>query len=161
VVLNSGMIPPGGVDCFGSGFLPAAYQGSLFGGGEAPLADIRPVESDEHVRQAKLRLLRKLDAGAVARLGKLDMLESAIGNYELAFRMQTAVPELADLGQESRATQEAYGIPDKTTEIFGRQCLLARRLVERGVRFVEVLCQHLGHDRWDQHSKLKEGHEAN
>jgi Protein of unknown function (DUF1501) len=161
VVLGSGMIPPGGLDCFGSGFLPASYQGSLFGGGEAPVADIRRAEPTDQLQRNKLALLRKLDAGVLGRIGKVDTLESAIGNYELAFRMQTAVPDLVNLADESKGTQEAYGITDKTTEIFGRQCLVARRLVERGVRFVEVLCQNLGHDRWDQHVNLQAGHESN
>jgi len=161
VVLGSGMIPPGGLDCFGSGFLPASFQGSLFGGGEAPVADIRRAEPTDAMQKNKLALLRRLDKGVVDRLGSVDMLESAIGNYELAFRMQTAVPDLVDLSTESKATQDAYGIHDTTTEIFGRQCLVARRLVERGVRFVEVLCQNLGQDRWDQHSNLKDGHEIN
>jgi hypothetical protein len=161
VVLNSGMIPPGGRDCFGSGFLPASCQGSLFSGGDAPVADIRRTEPTAQLQQRKLALLRKLDAGIVGRIGQVDMLESAIGNYELAYRMQTAVPDLIEFGDESQATHELYGITDKTTEIFGRQCLVARRLVERGVRFVEVLCQNLGHDRWDQHSNLEKGHADN
>jgi hypothetical protein len=75
--------------------------------------------------------------------------------------MQTAVPELTDLSDESEATRKLYGIDDPATELYGRQCLVARRLVERGVRFVELLPQNLGHDRWDQHSKLKEGHADN
>lgn len=161
VVLNSGMIPPGGLDCFNSGFLPASYQGSLFGGGEAPVADIRRAEPSDALQQNKLALLRKLDAGVLGRIGKVDTLESAIGNYELAFRMQTAVPELVNLAGESQATADLYGIGEKKTEIFGRQCLIARRLVERGVRFVELLCQSLGHDRWDQHSNLEGGHTDN
>ena len=161
VVLNSGMIPPGGLDCFNSGFLPASFQGSLFGGGEAPLADIRRAEPTAAAQENKLALLRKLDAGVLGRIGKVDTLESAIGNYELAFRMQAAVPELIELSSESKATMELYGIDDKATEIYGRQCLLARRMVERGVRFVELLCQNLGHDRWDQHSNLEGGHRDN
>ena len=69
--------------------------------------------------------------------------------------MQSAVPELSDIAGETRHTHEMYGLDDPRTEIFGRQCLLARRLVERGVRFVEILPQDLGFDRWDQHSKLQ------
>ncbi len=77
--------------------------------------------------------------------------------------MQTAVPGLMDLGGESRATQQLYGLDDDyaPTRIFARECLIARRLVERGVRFVELLCPHVGHDRWDQHGSLKDGHEKN
>ncbi len=161
VVLNSGMIPPGGLDCFASGFLPASYQGSLFTSGEAPVADIVRTERDARQQERKLALLRKLDQGVVGRIGKIDTLESAISNYELAFRMQSAVPELASLAGETAATQALYGINDPKTQVFGRQCLLARRLVERGVRFVELLCQSVGHDRWDQHGNLVAGHEAN
>src|SRR5262245_40413623 len=108
VVLNSGMIPPGGLDCFNSGFLPASYQRSLFGGGEAPVADIRRAEPTDRLQQNKLALLRKLDAGMLGRIGKVDALEAAIANYELAFRMQSAVPDLVSLAGESKATLERY-----------------------------------------------------
>jgi hypothetical protein len=159
VVLNAGMIPPGGLDCFGNGFLPATYQGSLFRRGSQPVADLSP--ADAKTQQGKLSLLRKLDRAVVERMGRDDRLESAIANYELAARMQVAVPELTDLRDESEATKKLYGIGEKATDGFGTECLLARRLVERGVRFVELLCQNLGHDRWDQHSNLKGGHEDN
>jgi hypothetical protein len=125
------------------------------------VADIKPLEPTAKAQQDKLALLRKLDQGVLGRLGHVDALESAIANQELACRMQTAVPDLADLRNESAPTMELYGINDKETETFGRECLLARRLVERGVRFVELLCQNVGHDRWDQHSNLKDGHEKN
>ncbi|MBI2823568.1 MAG: DUF1501 domain-containing protein [Planctomycetia bacterium] len=160
VVLNSGMIPPGGLDCFGSGFLPVSYQGSSFQRGPQPVADVTPLEGRAAQQRAKLGLLRDLDRRLAARRHD-DQLEAAIANYELAFRMQSAVPELSDLSSETQATHKLYGLDDPATEIFGRQCLLARRLVERGVRFVELLCQDLGFDRWDQHSNLKEGHERN
>jgi hypothetical protein len=161
VVLHSGMIPPGGVDCFNSGFLPASYQGSLFQWGDVPVADLKPTEPNGKIQQGKLSLMRKLDQGALERSGHDDKLESAIANYELAFRMQTAVPDLMDLKGETEATKKLYALDDAKTELFGRQCLVARRLVERGVRFVELLCPTVGHDRWDQHSNLKGGHEAN
>jgi hypothetical protein len=161
IVLHSGMIPPGGMDCFNNGFLPASYQGSLFQRGDVPLADLKPTELNAKAQQGKLSLMRKLDQGALERSGNDDKLEAAIANYELAFRMQTAVPDLMDLKGETEATKKLYGLDDAKTELFGRQCLVARRLVERGVRFVELLCPNLGHDRWDQHSKLKEGHEDN
>jgi hypothetical protein len=161
VVLNSGMIPPGGWDCFGSGFLPATFQGSSFQRGERPVADLAPSESDRASQRRKLDLVRHLDRGVLDRLGADDKLESAIANYELAFRMQSAVPDLMDLSGESEATRQLYGLDDPATEAFGRECLIARRLVERGVRFVELLCQNLGHDRWDQHSNLKGGHADN
>lgn len=161
IVLNSGMIPPGGLDCFSNGFLPASYQGSLFAGGDTPVADIRRLEPTAENQAQKLALLRRLDQQVSRRLGSPDALESAIGNYELAARMQTAVPELADLSGESKATQALYGIGEPATDVFGRQCLVARRLVERGVRFIELLPQNLGFDRWDQHSNLLEGHTKN
>ncbi len=161
VVLNSGLIPPGGLDCFNSGFLPASYQGSLFRHGEMPVADVRPAEGEAGRQERKLALMRQLDAGSKARFAGDDRLEAAIANYELAFRMQSAVPELVDLRGESAATKQLYGLEDPKTEVFGRQCLLARRMVERGVRFIELLPPKVGGDRWDQHSNLKEGHENN
>ncbi len=161
VVLNSGMIPPGGMDCFNSGFLPATYQGSSFIHGAEPVADLRPSETTAAAQQRKLALMRTLDQHALARTGPDDQLESAIANYELAFRMQSAVPDLMNLADESQATHALYGLDDPATEIYGRQCLVARRLIERGVRFVELLPQNLSHDRWDQHSRLREGHADN
>jgi len=155
------MIPPGGLDCFGNGFLPASFQGSLFQRGEQPVADLKPTEGSVRLQQGKLDLLRKLDRAVTERMGHEDKLESAIGNYELAFRMQTAVPDLMDLSKETAATKKLYGVDDGPTDLYGRQCLIARRLVERGVRFIELLCPHVGHDRWDQHSGLKKGHEDN
>lgn len=161
LVLNSGMIPPGGLDCFNSGFLPATYQGSMFRNGFEPVADLRPSEASPELQQNKLALLRQLDQGAAQRAGHDDRVEAAIRNYELAFRMQTAVPDLMDLKGESEATKKLYGLDDKSTQTFGQQCLVARRLVERGVRFIELLCPHVGHDRWDQHGNLREGHATN
>jgi hypothetical protein len=163
VILNGGLIPPGGLDNFNSGFLPAAYQGSVFRPGDPPVANIRPLERDANQQRQKLDLLRQLDRAGQERLGRVDEIESAIANYETAYRMQTAVPELMDLAGESNATKELYGINStfNGTRIFGTECLLARRLVERGVRFVELTCPTLGHDRWDQHSNLKRGHEDN
>ena len=162
VVLGSGMIPPGGIDCFGSGFLPAAYQGSMFKHGSTPVADLTPPGGESAKSQAAKRdLLRKLDKQAKERFGESDAIDAAIANYELAFRMQTAVPDLADLSKETEKTRTMYGLDDPKTAVFGRQCLIARRMVERGVRFTELLCQNLGFDRWDQHANLKKGHEDN
>jgi len=163
VVINGGLIPPGGVDCFGSGFLPASYQGSIFRAEGAPIANIRPTERSAAAQARKLALMRKLDSDVLGRIGHHDSLEASIANYELAFKMQTAVPGLMDLAGESAATRKLYGLEDDygPTRIFGRECLVARRLVERGVRFVELLCPGVGHDRWDQHGNLKDGHEKN
>ncbi len=163
VVLNGGLIPPGGMDCFNSGFLPAAYQGSVFRPSGEPVANIAPLEPARDQQRRKLDLLRTLDQGVLGRMGRHDALEAAIANYELAFKMQSAVPELMSLSGETAATQRLYGVDDAypPTAIFARECLIARRLVERGVRFIEVLCPNVGADRWDQHSDLKSGHERN
>ena len=163
IILNGGLIPPGGLDNFNSGFLPAAFQGSVFRPGDPPVANIRPLEQGANQQRHKLDLLRHLDRAGQQRLGRVDEIESAIANYETAFRMQAAVPELMDLTGESHATKDLYGVNStfNGTRIFGTECLIARRLVERGVRFVELTCPNLGHDRWDQHSNLKGGHEDN
>ncbi|TWT33012.1 DUF1501 domain-containing protein [Blastopirellula retiformator] len=163
VVLNAGLIPPGGIDNFNSGFLPAAYQGSIFNPGNPPVANIRPADRTADLQKSKLGLIERLDRVSQANSGGDDQLESAIRNYELAYRMQTAVPELMDLRDESKATLEMYGLNDefKNTQLYGRQCLTARRLIERGVRFVELTCPGGNGDRWDQHSNLKDGHEKN
>jgi len=163
IVLNGGLIPPGGLDNFNSGFLPAAYQGSIFRPADPPVANIRRLETTEEQQRRKLALLRRLDAGVAARAGHDDAIESAIANYETAYRMQAAVPELMDLKGESAATKKLYGLDAEygPTRIFATECLLARRLIERGARFIELTCPSVGVDRWDQHSDLKQGHEKN
>jgi hypothetical protein len=163
VVLNGGLIPPGGLDNFGSGFLPAAYQGSFFRSRSPAVANVTPSEPKPELQRNKLALLKKLDQSALERVGRMDPLESSIANYELAFRMQAAVPELMDLKGESPLTKDRYGLNAsyEPTRIFGAQCLLARRLVERGVRFIELTCPKVSGDRWDQHGQLREGHANN
>ena len=159
VVLNGGLIPPGGVDCFHSGFLPAHTQGSLFRMRGDPLANIAPRESISKLQRRKVDLVRSLDHAGLERDGSCDALESAIENHELAFAMQREVPELFELTSETERTKAMYGLDDdyEHTRTYGKQCLLARRLVERGVRFVELTCPNTGHDRWDQHNRLKKG----
>ncbi len=164
VVLNGGLVPPGGLDNFGSGFLPASYQGSILRAGAKPLANINPLEPKPGLQENKLNLLRKLDAQVIREFGAADQLESAVANYELAYRMQSAVPELADIKGESEATRKLYGLDSDVpgTRSYGSQCLTARRLVERGVRFIELTCGQVdGNDRWDQHSNLQKGHASN
>ncbi|MFN3326534.1 MAG: DUF1501 domain-containing protein [Bryobacteraceae bacterium] len=162
IVLESGLIPPGGMDLFGSGFLPASYQGTLFRKGQHPIADLEPLEADSATQKAKLDLLRRLNEGVLDRFGRISEVEATISNYELAFRMQSEVPDLLDLRGESEATLKLYGFDEEDTDDFGRQCLLARRLVERGVRFVELLPPYRkGCDRWDQHSNLNQAHRTN
>jgi hypothetical protein len=163
IVLNGGLIPPGGLDNFNSGFLPAAYQGSVFRAGNPPVANIRRLEASDSQQRGKLALLNKLDRAFHDRLGTSDEVESAIANYETAYRMQSAVPKLMDVSAETRATKKLYGLEAKyaPARTFGAQCLIARRLVERGARFIELTCPSVGHDRWDQHGNLKKGHEDN
>jgi Protein of unknown function (DUF1501) len=163
VVLNGGLVPPGGLDNFNSGFLPASYQGSVFNASEQPIANINRHEKSDALQQNKLAFMKQLDQSLLSRIGHVDAVDSAIKNYELAYRMQVAVPELTDLSQETAETKRMYGLEEKSkgTATYGKQLLLARRLVERGVRFIEVTCPNVGHDRWDQHGNLKQGHEDN
>lgn len=163
VVLNGGLIPPGGLDCFGSGFLPASYQGSVFLPQEQPIANIQPHESSPEEQKRKLDLLRDLDREGLSDTLPDPQVEAAIQNYETAFRMQTAVPDLMDLRGESETVKQLYGLDAdfKNTRTFGLQCLLARRLVERGVRFIELTCPSGNGDRWDQHKNLVDGHNKN
>ena len=163
VVLNGGLIPPGGLDCFGSGFLPAAYQGSIFLPREQPIANIKPQESDPRLQTNKLKLIDQLDRATYAASGYDAQIEGAIQNYETAFRMQSSVPDLMDLRGEPDSVKKLYGLEAEyeNTKTFGLQCLLARRLVERGVRFIELTCPSGNGDRWDQHGNLFEGHTKN
>ena len=163
VVLNGGLIPPGGLDNFNSGYLPAAYQGSVFNPGNTPVANIKPAESSPAIQRRKLDLMRQLDLSSKERFAGEDQIESAILNYETAFRMQAAVPDLMDLSGESDTVKKMYGLESdfNQTKTFGRQCLLARRLVERGVRFIELTCPGGNGDRWDQHGNLVDGHNKN
>ena len=167
MVINGGLIPPGGLDNFTNGFLPATYQGSIIKPNAAGLANVKPQEKSAGQQRSKLDLARRLDRGFAERVAAggsaPDALESAISNQELAYRMQTEVPDLLDLSGESADTKRAYGLEAeyKPTQIFGTECLLARRMVERGVRFVELTCPSINADRWDQHLKLREGHTNN
>ncbi len=163
IVLNGGLIPPGGLDNFNSGFLPAAYQGSVFRAADPPVANIRRLEPTQQHQRNQLDLVRQLDGGLLQRSGGADEVESAIANAETAYRMQTAVPELMDIRSETALTRRLYGVEATyaPTRIFGTQCLLARRLVERGARFIELTCPNVGADRWDQHGGLRTGHQNN
>jgi hypothetical protein len=164
VVINGGLIPPGGTDNFSSGFLPPTFQGSIFKPTAVPVANIRAADPKPSLQQNKLALMRKLDGQMLDRIGPTEEVEAAIANYELAFRMQSAVPELTDVSGETGATHKLYGLDSSfaPTATFARECLLARRLIERGVRFIELTCPTAaGSDRWDQHGGLKKGHEAN
>jgi len=164
VVLNGGQIPSGGLDNFGSGFLPATYQGSLLHAIGTPLANVVPSEKSARLQEAKRRLVGQINRENLADSGHSDALESAILNYELAARMQVAIPDLMNLAGETEATKKLYGMdaPFEHTRTYARECLIARRLVERGVRFVELTIPMVdGYQRWDAHGGLIKNHGAN
>jgi hypothetical protein len=167
VVLQSGNagVPHGGVGLFNNGYLPGQHQASLIkADGALPLANIKPGETDAEQRR-RLAFIQEVDQ-AFALSSREPQVAAAIRNYETAYRMQSAVPEICDLGGESAATLAMYGVdsPDKLTAGYARQALLARRLVERGVRFVELSClsANLGGGNpanpWDHHGAIVKGH---
>jgi len=169
VVLQSGgAVPPhGGVGLYSSGFLPAQHQGSIIEADADPaIRNIKAGFRDQQQRQ-HLDLIAKLDASFSQQVANADV-EAAIRNYETAYRMQMAVPEVCDLSDETEATKEMYGLNDDVNRrsAYARQCLLARRLVERGVRFIELSCITKGigaggaANPWDQHGDLEKGHGA-
>ena len=163
IVINGGLIPSGGLDNFGSSFLPATYQATIFKPADRPVANISPREKTPAIQKKKLALLDRLDRGVLDRYGKVDALESSIANYEMAFRMQAEVPLLVNVDDEPEHTRKPYGLDSeyKPTQIFARQCLIARRMAERGVRFIELTCPHTGNDRWDAHGGLRKNHSQN
>lgn len=168
VVLQSGgaVAPHGGVGLFGNGFLPAQHQASIIKADEnEPVRNIQPRESASLQRQ-RLDFIGALDRGFQRTIDPNSQVEAAIQNYEMAWRMQAAVPELCDLSGETEATKKLYGMndPEPKKAAYAKQCLLARRLVERGVRFIELstLAYNLGGGNaanpWDHHGDLINGH---
>ncbi|WP_169979152.1 DUF1501 domain-containing protein [Tautonia rosea] len=155
----------GGVRNWGSAFLPAAYQGTPLGNASVPSdqAQVRYIKNERlttDVQRAQLDLLAELNGDHLDVSGPDQALEARLDSFELAFRMQTEMPEVQEIAGESPATHRLYGLDDPVTADFGRQCLLARRLTERGVRFVQVTHSDTN-VQWDQHSDLKAGHEKN
>lgn len=164
VVLSFGVVPCGGLETFSNGFLPASHQATLFQADGTPIENIAPADKDARIQQTKLALLRSQNQSFSQALGSNDAVESAIKNYEMAFRMQSLVPDVLDLSRETAATQKLYGIDSKvdSQRLYGIQCLRACRLVESGVRFVEITCPPgASNGTWDQHGNLKKGHEKN
>lgn len=137
----------------GAGFLPARYQGTLIDGERGIPNLALPEGEPPGQRQSKLKLLDALNRKHLARHDGNPELEARIKSYELSFRMQMTAPEAFDLSQETAETQQLYGLDQKETAEFGKYCLWTRRLVERGVRFIQ-----LRSGGWDAHSALKEGH---
>lgn len=145
----------GGAAVWGAGYLPAAYQGTLFRSGDTPIVNLRRRSGiSVGQQQAEMDALRWFNRRHARSRTDTSELEARIASYELAFRMQSEAPELVDLSGETEATRKAYGFDDPMTEPFGRRCLLARRMVERGVRFVKVL-HGAGGDRWDDHGNIE------
>jgi hypothetical protein len=152
----------GGPANYGSAFLPAIYQGTPIrsgfpafggpgpGGGGAGVSNIRNPKQSFDAQRMQLDFIQSLNREALERDPHHEGIEGAIGSFELAFRMQKDLPKLMDLANESAATKALYGVGEQATDNFGRQCLTARRLVEAGVRFVEVTS-----GQWDHHRDLK------
>ncbi|MBM3761406.1 MAG: DUF1501 domain-containing protein [Acidobacteria bacterium] len=159
VVMSDGAMKCG-PQGYGAGYLPALYQGTVFRGGEHPILDLAtPNGISPKTQRTTLDLIQDLDQNHLQSRAGDDVLEARLASYELAFRMQSTAPEAVDFNSESAATKKLYGIGEPLTDDFGRKCLLARRLVERGVRFIQLYSgSHLGDD-WDgAHGDLTGSH---
>ncbi len=156
IVLAEAGFPQGGSGNWSNGFLPAYFQGTPLRAEGSPILDIEPQswKTREH-RRANLDVLAELNRAHQARHPEHDELAARMANYELAFRMQAEVPGIIDLGDEPESIRELYGLDSKDTASFGRRCLLARRLVEKGVRFVQIFS-----GGWDSHDYLERSHKA-
>jgi hypothetical protein len=157
VLPDSGGGIKGGPSAWGNGYLPATFQGTTFRGGATPVVDLRPQGSITTRQQlGTLDLLRSLNRRHSEQRGGDSQLEARIEAYELAFRMQSAAPAAVDFADETAETQALYGIGEKATDEFGRRCLLARRLIERGVRFVQLYSGDT--NGWDAHQDVAQNH---
>jgi hypothetical protein len=156
VVLPEGAFPQGGAANWSNGFLPAYYQGTPLRPGGTPILDLRPpAHVTPDVQRANLDLLAQFNESDRQRHPHHADLAARMEAYELAFRMQTEVPDIMDLGREEARTLALYGIGQPETDSFGRRCLLARKLVEAGVRFVQIF-----EGGWDSHDYLARAHAA-
>jgi hypothetical protein len=154
IVLPEVSYPQGGPSNWGNGFLPAQFQGTPLRPKGSPILDLFPSENESAEHQRKnLDLLAALNRGHAAQHPSHAELAARTESYELAFRMQSRVPELLDLGNEDAATREMYGIGRDPTDSFGRKCLLARKLIEKGVRFVQLY-----NGTWDSHDFIERAH---
>lgn len=156
VVLTDGGEVTGGARNWGTGYMPATYQGTLFRSGNNPILNLKSATGDAHRQRVKLDLIRELNERHRASRQDDSLLTARMNSYELAYRMQAAAPEAVDLSQESEKTKEEYGLNRKECAEFGHRCLLARRLLERGVRFVQVYCG--AGSQWDAHSDIEGNH---
>jgi hypothetical protein len=166
ILLHGGSVIPGGMENFSNGFLPAVNQAMPVRPDGAPVTNLEPADPDPKLQRSKLDLVMLQDRQYLAGLGKDDAIESAIANMELAYRMQSIVPDVLNLDKEAEATRKLYGLDskEKYQVAYGTQCLRARRLIESGVRFVELTAPDVfagNNGTWDQHSKLREQHALN
>jgi len=147
----------GGAPAWGNGYLPAAYQGTLLRGGESPILALNtPGGISSKQQRATVDFINRLNREALPVGEENSELAARIAAYELAFRMQSHAPEVVDISKETEATRQLYGLHRKITAEFGTRCLLARRLVEAGVRFVQVYCGDT--NGWDGHSDMEGNH---
>src|SRR5438477_4800408 len=154
--------PLGGPNDWSAGFMPAAYQGTLFRSTGDPIVDLKPQAGlTPEDQRARLDALAKLNEIDMQKFPGNSELAARISSYELAYRMQGCAPGAVDVASESAATKALYGLDEKVSEPFGRQCLMARRLIERGVRFVQIFAGGVGNqntDTWDAHDDIKTNH---
>jgi uncharacterized protein DUF1501 len=161
VLPDSRSLPTGGANNWSSGFLPARHQGVVLNTSGPPVRDLRPASGvDDATQAARFAALAELDRRHLAQRGLDDALEGRMRSYELAARMQVAIPEVADLARETAATHARYGVDRKESADFARACLLARRLLERGVRFVQLWSgAAFGTEvHWDAHGSVPDNH---
>jgi hypothetical protein len=157
VMPDPGGWPKGGAPAWGNGYLPAAYQGTVVRGGKSPVEHLpNPTGISDEQQRRTLDLIAEGNREHLAARGADSELAARIAAYELAFRMQAHAPELIDLTKETEETKRLYGLDQKETTEFGTRCLLARRMVERGVRFVQVYSGDT--NGWDGHSDLEGNH---
>jgi hypothetical protein len=157
VVMLDDRDPIGGAKQWSAGFLPASYQGTQFRQGDTPLLHLKPPAGMTDTQQRnELALLKRLNEIWSEDKKEDSELDARIRSYELAYKMQSAAPEAVDLSKESDATRKLYGMDEEETRAFGTNCLLARRQVERGVRFVELYCG--SGSGWDAHENVEENH---
>jgi hypothetical protein len=143
----------GGAPAWGNGFLPAAFQGTIMRGGESPILNLKtPPGVSSEQQSATVSLVNQLNRETLPLDGDSE-LSARISSYELAFRMQSHAPELVDIGSETQATRKLYGLDQKHTSEFGLRCLFARRMIERGVRFVQLYCGDT--NGWDGHADVE------
>ena len=152
--------PISGAKNWSSGYMPASYQGTILRSAGEPILDLkRPANMTADSQRRFLDTLRDFNTEHLAPRADNSTLAARIASYEMAFKMQSHAPEAVDLSKETEATREMYGLNEKATEDFGRRCLLARRLVERGVRFVQLYSGGAHNDdNWDAHGDLVKNH---